>query len=136
MLVGDDLPQIEGYEILERVGHGGMGVVYKARHAKLGRVVALKVVLAGGHASAADLARFQAEARAVAQLQHPNVVQLFDSGLHNDLPFLTLELVSGGSLAERLGGTPMQPRDAAALAARLGRGGPPARPGGAGPPDR
>jgi WD40 repeat protein/tRNA A-37 threonylcarbamoyl transferase component Bud32 len=116
------LPQIEGYEILERIGHGGMGVVYKARHAKLGRVVALKVVLAGGHASAADLARFQAEAKAVAQLQHPNVVQLFDSGLHNGLPFLTLELVSGGSLAERLGGTPMQPRDAAALVERLARG--------------
>jgi WD40 repeat protein/tRNA A-37 threonylcarbamoyl transferase component Bud32 len=122
MLVEDDLPQIEGYEILERIGHGGMGVVYKARHKKLGRVVALKVVLAGGHASAADLARFQAEAKAVAQLQHPNVVQLFDSGLQNGLPFLTLELVGGGSLAERLGGTPMQPKDAAALVERLARG--------------
>jgi eukaryotic-like serine/threonine-protein kinase len=121
-LAEDGLPQIEGYEILERIGHGGMGVVYKARHEKLGRVVALKVVLAGGHACAADLARFQAEARAVAQLQHPNVVQLFDSGVHNGLPFLTLELVSGGSLAERLGGTPMQPRDAAALVERLARG--------------
>jgi eukaryotic-like serine/threonine-protein kinase len=121
-LAEDDLPQIAGYEILQRIGYGGMGVVYKARHEKLDRLVALKVVLGGGHASAADLARFQAEARAVAQLQHPNVVQLFDSGLHNGLPFLTLELVGGGSLAERLAGTPLQPRAAAALVEPLARG--------------
>jgi WD40 repeat protein/tRNA A-37 threonylcarbamoyl transferase component Bud32 len=117
-----ELPQIEGYEILGRIGHGGMGVVYKARHNKLNRIVALKVVLAGGHASAAELARFQVEARAVAQLQHPNIVQLFDSGQHNNLPFITLELVGGGSLAERLNGTPMQPKEAAALVERLARG--------------
>src|SRR5262249_46530619 len=73
-------------------------------------------------ASAADLARFQPEARAVAQLQHPNVVQLFDSGVHNGLPFLTMELVGGGNLAERLAGTPMQPRAAAALVEPPGRG--------------
>src|SRR5688572_16858508 len=69
------VPAVPGYAVLKELGRGGMGVVYQARHAKLNRVVALKMILGGGHAGPADLRRFVAEAEAVAHLQHPNVVQ-------------------------------------------------------------
>jgi WD40 repeat protein/tRNA A-37 threonylcarbamoyl transferase component Bud32 len=113
---------VPGYEILRELGRGGMGVVYLARQQKLNRLVALKMILAGGHASDSDLARFLAEAEAVAQLQHPNVVSLLESGQHDGLPYFTLEYVGGGSFAERLRGTPLPPRDAAVLVAQLARG--------------
>ena len=95
---GDDLPpapppaSVPGYELLGEVGRGGMGIVYRARHLGLNRIVALKMVLAGPHARTADLHRFRAEAEAVARLQHPNVVQVYDIGEANGLPFLSLEL--------------------------------------------
>src|SRR5207247_4628225 len=73
-----ELVSVPGYEILGILGRGGMGVVYKAKHLKLKRTVALKMVLAGGHASDNDLARFYIEAEAVAQLQHPNTVHVFE----------------------------------------------------------
>src|SRR5437016_1114371 len=92
------IPAVPGYEILEQVGRGGMGVVYKARHLDLDRLVALKVVLGGAHASPETLGRFKAEARAVAQLAHPNIVQVYDTGEHAGLPFISLEFVDGGSL--------------------------------------
>jgi hypothetical protein len=113
---------IPGYEILQELGRGGMGVVYKARQEKLNRIVALKMVLAGAHAGELDLARFLSEAQAVAQLQHPNIVQLFESGQHNGVPYFTLEFVAGGSLSKRLAGVPLPPKDAANLVEQLAHG--------------
>jgi hypothetical protein len=113
--------RVPGYEILAILGRGGMGVVYRARDVKLNRVVALKMVLSGAHAGENELARFRNEAEAVARLQHANVVQVYEVGEHNGLPFLALELCPGGSLARKLGGTPMAPREAAALVEPLAR---------------
>jgi WD40 repeat protein len=96
--------------------------VYRARQLKFNRLVALKMVLTGSHASEADLARFLAEAEAVAQLQHHNIVQLFDADQHAGLPYFTMEFISGGCLAERLRGTPWPPSRSAALVEQLARG--------------
>jgi hypothetical protein len=112
------LPQIPGYEVEAVLGLGGMGVVYKARHLALKRTVALKM-LAASHVRPADRARFRAEAEAVARLQHPNIVQIHEVGEADGRPFFALEYVAGGSLAERLAGQLLPPRDAARLVAAL-----------------
>jgi serine/threonine-protein kinase len=96
-----------------------MGVVYRARHRKLNRTVALKMILAGAYASPPDRARFQREAEAVAALRHPNVVQVYDSGEAGGRPYFTMELVEGGTLADKLAGTPLPTRAAAELVAAL-----------------
>src|SRR5262249_33442751 len=96
-------------------------VVYLARHARLRRPVALKMVLAGRHAAPAAVARFLREAEVVAQLQHPNIVQIFEVGEADGLPFLALEYAGGGSLEARLAAKPLPPRAAAQLVRTLGR---------------
>src|SRR3954471_20584929 len=93
-----------------------MGVVHKARQRKANRVVALKMILLG---AGADQTRFRLEAEAIAKLQHPNVVQVFEVGEHNGTPYFTLEFCGGGSLEKKLNGTPLEPADAAALLERL-----------------
>jgi WD40 repeat protein/serine/threonine protein kinase len=112
---------IPGYEILATLGRGGMGVVYQARHTKLGRTVALKMILSGAHAGADDLGRFRTEAEAIARLQHPNIVQIFEVGEQSGLPFFSLEFCGGGSLERKLGGTPLPPKEAAHLVETLAR---------------
>jgi WD40 repeat protein len=113
---------VPGYEIIEELGRGGMGVVYKARHLGLDRTVALKVILAGQHAEPGELLRFVNEARAVAGLQHPNVVQLHESGQHAGVPYFTLEYVPGGTLAQRLRERVLEPHEAARLLEAVARG--------------
>jgi tetratricopeptide (TPR) repeat protein len=98
-----------------------MGVVYKARQVSLDRLVALKMILLAEYAGPRERARFQAEAEAVARLAHPHVVQIHEVGEHAGRPFFSLEFVPGGSLADRLAGTPLPARQAAALAQALAR---------------
>src|SRR5215469_10032937 len=113
------LPQVPGYEVESVLGRGGMGVVYRARHLRLGRHVALKMALAGSYAGPHERERFRREAEAVAALRHPNLVQVYDAGDWAGRPYFTMELIEGGSLAERLAGTPQPARQAAALLATL-----------------
>ena len=112
---------IPGYEIEDELGRGGMGVVYKARNLRLNRSVALKMVLAGAHAGREAAFRFVTEAETVARLQHPNIVQIFHIDQHGGHPYFEMEFVGGGSLADRLAGTPRPPRDAARLVETLAR---------------
>jgi serine/threonine protein kinase/WD40 repeat protein len=107
--------QVPGYEMLEELGRGGMGVVYKARHVALNRLVALKFILSGSNAPSRHQERFHREAEFVARLRHPNIVQIYDIGEVDGQCFLALEYAEGGSLRERQAGTPMEPRAAAAL---------------------
>jgi serine/threonine-protein kinase len=99
-----------------------MGVVYRARHLKLNRVVALKMVRAGAAAGPDELTRFLGEAEAVAALQHPHIVPLYDFGQHDGLPFFTLEFAPRGSLAAKLNGTSLAPEEAARVVEQLARG--------------
>jgi serine/threonine-protein kinase len=116
---GAHLPQIPGYELERVLGRGGMGVVYKARHLKLRRSVALKMMLSGPHAGRNELNRFMREAEAVAALRHEHIVQVYDVGDFDGSPYFTMEYVEGGTLAERLAGVPQPALQAAALVARL-----------------
>lgn len=113
------IPEIPGYTVLETLGRGGIGIVYRARQLTLDREVALKMLLAGEFASAIEQARFMREARTIAGLRHPNIVQIFDFGDHNGRPFFTMELLEGGTLAEKLDGRTLPPREAATLLATL-----------------
>jgi tRNA A-37 threonylcarbamoyl transferase component Bud32 len=112
---------VPGYEILGELGRGGMGVVYKARQVKANRVVALKMIRTGGPAAVPDLERFRIEAEAVARLQHPNIVQLYDVGEADGHPFFSLEFCDGGSLDGKLRDGPPTPAEAAALVEQVAR---------------
>jgi serine/threonine protein kinase len=114
-------PNVPGYEVLEVLGRGGMGVVYKARQVHLKRVVALKMILSGEHASHENRLRFLTEAEAIAAIRHSNIVELYEFGTHGEAPFLVLEYCEGGSLAGKLAGTALPPREAAATLDQLGR---------------
>jgi serine/threonine protein kinase len=113
--------RIAGYEIRGILGRGGMGVVYKAWQVELKRMVALKMIRPLGEVTAADKVRFQREAQAVAQLQHPNIVRIYDVGEVNGQPYFSLEFVDGGSLHQRIAGTPQSPRASANLVETLAR---------------
>ncbi|HMC89684.1 MAG TPA: serine/threonine-protein kinase, partial [Gemmataceae bacterium] len=116
-----ELPVVPGYEIIAELGRGGMGVVYQAQQCSLKRLVALKMILAGAHAHPKARARFSTEAEAVARLQHPNIVQIYEVGEHQGRPFLSLEYVAGGSLQDKVADTPQPERDGAMLAQTLAR---------------
>ncbi len=119
--VGGSTVAPPGYEVLSKLGRGGMAVVYQACHTALQRRVALKMVLAGAHAGPSEQRRFRTEAEAIARLQHPHIVQIYDIGERDGLPYLALEYVDGGSLAGKLNGVPRPPQDAARLVETLAR---------------
>jgi WD40 repeat protein len=108
-------PGISGYEALEILGRGGMGIVWKARQQSLNRIVALKVLLVGAAATPEERHRFRAEAEAIAHLDHPNIVRVFDVGEQGGRAYLSLEFVEGGSLARKLEAGPLTAREAASL---------------------
>jgi serine/threonine-protein kinase len=112
-------PHIPGYEVGAVLGKGGMGIVYRARHLRLNRLVALKMALAGAYAEPHERARFEREAEAVAGLRHPNVVQIYDVGEADGRPYFTMEYVEGGTLAQKLARSPQPAREAAQLVATL-----------------
>ncbi len=112
-------PRVPGYEILETLGHGGMGVVYKVRHQRLHRLCALKMLRYDGPTGPMERARFRTEAEAIAALQHPNIVQLYEVGEVGRVPYLILEYVEGTTLAERIRSGPISTKDAAELVRTL-----------------
>ncbi len=109
------MPEVPGYELLDEIGRGGVGVVYRARQVALDRVVALKMIHYGPGCDAAALARFRSEAEVIARLQHPNIIQVHEVGTCAAGPYLVMELAAGGNLAARLAGVPQPPRTAAML---------------------
>jgi serine/threonine-protein kinase len=117
-----ELPHRFGdYELIEELGRGGMGVVYRARQLSLGRDVSIKMLLRGQFATDADHARFRAEAEAAGRLDHPNIVPVYDVGAHQGHPFFSMKLIEGETLARRLNRQPLSSREAARLMATVAR---------------
>ena len=109
----------DDYELLEEVGRGGMGIVYRARQKSLDRVVAVKMLLRRDLATAADLARFRSEAEAAARLDHPGIVSVFEVGECGGHPFYSMRFIEGTTLAKRLASGGVPPREAATILARV-----------------
>src|SRR5262249_19545285 len=109
------------YELLEPLGRGGMGVGDKARPVPLNRVGALKLALGGPVLGTEGFARFQVESEAIARLQHDNIVRVYECGEHDGRPYFSMDYVEGGSLAQKLAGTPLSEREAATLVQTLAR---------------
>jgi serine/threonine protein kinase len=109
------------YELLGELSRGGMGVVYRARHLMLNLPVALKMIRAGHFASQEEVDRFLREAAVIARLSHPHVVRIYDCGEDQGLPFFSMELMGGGTLAQKLAGSPLPSAEAAGLVEVLAR---------------
>ena len=115
-----DVPSgFANFDILGTLGQGGMGVVYKARQVDLDRIVALKVIRAGAHATESEILRFHAESRAAAQLDHPGIIKVHEVGDHEGQPYLSMGYVEGESLGDRLTQGPLPPREAAAICRKV-----------------
>jgi serine/threonine protein kinase/tetratricopeptide (TPR) repeat protein len=117
----EPIRQLSDYEIGEQIGQGGMAVVYKARHRVLNRDVALKMFRPGRLPTEREILRFQTEAEAIARLAHPNIVQIFEIGQIDGLPFLAIELAEQGTLAQKLQQFSYTPRAAAELIETLAK---------------
>jgi eukaryotic-like serine/threonine-protein kinase len=115
------LSRLGDYDLLAEIGRGGMGVVFKARHVKLNRIVALKMILAGALAKADDLQRFNTEAAAAAQLQHPGIVALYEAGTLDNQPYFSMEYVHGSSLSQMISAGPLPGRRAAVYLEKTAR---------------
>ncbi len=115
------LPRVPGYDVLGELGAGGMGVVYKARHLSLNRVVALKLLRPSVLPRDEARNRFRVEALAAARLDHPHIAHVYEVGIDHDTPYLAMEYVEGVDLCRRLAGKPLAPREAAALGEALAR---------------
>ncbi len=109
------------YELLEEIARGGMGVVYLARQDKLNRLVALKLIRAGSLAGADDLRRFRKEAEAIAELDHPHIIPIYEIGQEDDQPYFSMKLVEGGNLTQHIPRLKDDPRAVAALMAKVAR---------------
>jgi serine/threonine protein kinase len=116
-----EMPKIAGFELLDVIGRGGMGVVYRARQIGLGRIVAIKTLSPDAFGSADQRERFRAEAELLARIQQPNIMPIFDFGETEGRPYFVMEYVPGGNLGQRLMGRPQDPISSARLIATLAR---------------
>ena len=116
------LPELDRYTVHREIGRGGMGVVYEATHADLGRRVALKMLISGSLAGPERLSRFHREAQAIAKIEHPNIVQIYDVAEHAGVPYFALEYIENGSLDDKLDGVPWNPDSAAQLIRAVAEG--------------
>ena len=117
-----ELPRMFGdYQLVEELGRGGMGVVYRGRQASLDRTVAIKMISRGRLASSEDLARFRAEAEATAKLDHPGIVPVYEVGEQAAQPYFSMKYIPGDTLSARLANGPLPPRDAARLLSQVAR---------------